>query len=57
MLCYYGKEIALTKMEEIPVKKWIDQGVSKVKFSYFFRLWYDLYLIRKAHKVGLNSSK
>lgn len=57
MLCYYGKEVALTKMEEIPVKRWIDQGDSKVKLSYFFRLWYDLYLIRKTHKHNIKNSK
>jgi len=53
MIRCYGKDIVLTKMEEIPVKKWIDQGDSKVKLSYFFRLWYDLYLIRKSHHKGL----
>ena len=50
MLCFYGKSIALEKMEEIPVKKWIDQDGSKVKISYFFRLWYDLFLIHRNHK-------
>ncbi|MCW5514958.1 glycosyltransferase [Muriicola sp. Z0-33] len=50
LLCYYGKEEALKSMDEIPVKKWVDQGDSKVKLSYFFRLWYDLYLIRKMHR-------
>lgn len=57
MLCYYGKEVALSQMEEIPVKQWIDQGDSKVKFSYFFRLWYDLFLIRKVHRRGMKSLK
>lgn len=50
MLCAYGKENALQIMNEIPVKQWIDKGGSKVKLSYFFRLWYDLYLIRKRHR-------
>lgn len=49
-LCFYGKNKALEKMDEIPIKKWVDQGDSKVKITYFFRLWYDLYLIRKSHK-------
>ncbi len=57
MICHYGKEIALTRMEEVPVKQWIDQGDSKVKISYFFRLWYDLYLIRKEHHRCLKVSK
>lgn len=55
MLCNYGKEVALSQMEEIPVKQWIDQGDSKVKLSYFFRLWYDLYLIRKTHRNCIKS--
>ena len=49
LLCHLGKENALKCMDEIPVKKWIDQGESKVKLSYFFRLWYDLFLIRRMH--------
>jgi glycosyltransferase involved in cell wall biosynthesis len=55
LLCHYGKENALKGMDEIPVKKWIDQGESKVKLSYFFRLWYDLYLIRKLHRRNYRS--
>ncbi|MFS4468793.1 glycosyltransferase [Maribacter sp. 2210JD10-5] len=50
LLSHYGKTTALSKMEEIPVKRWVDQGDSKVKLSYFFRLWYDLFLIRRAHR-------
>ncbi|MBT8183617.1 MAG: glycosyltransferase [Eudoraea sp.] len=50
LLCHYGKENALSVMDEIPVRRWIDQGQSKVKLSYFFRLWYDLFLIRKIHR-------
>ena len=55
LLCFYGKDIALTKMDEIPVKRWVDQGASKVKLSYFFRLWYDLYLIRQMHRKNYNA--
>jgi len=57
MLCHYGKETALAKMEEVPVKKWIDRGESKVRLSYFFRLWYNLYRIRKKHRSSINTSK
>lgn len=49
ILCEFGKENALHLMDEIPVKQWIDKGGSKVKLSYFFRLWCDLFLIRKRH--------
>ena len=34
---------------EIPLKSWIDNGKSKVKFSYFFKMWYDFYLIKKRY--------
>jgi len=51
MLAIYGKEIALEKMIEIPLKKWIDKGDSKVKFSYFFKLWMDLIKINNAYKI------
>ncbi|MCP4977255.1 MAG: glycosyltransferase [Maribacter sp.] len=53
ILCHYGKTEGLNMMEEIPVKQWIDQGKSKVKITYFFRLWYDLFLIRKAHRKNM----
>lgn len=56
IICYYGKEKGLNSMEEIPVKRWVDQGESKVKISYFFRLWYDLYLIRKVHRKNIKQS-
>tara|TARA_R110002073_G_scaffold4213_3_gene28026 strand:+ start:2104 stop:2856 length:753 start_codon:yes stop_codon:yes gene_type:complete len=46
----YGKEAAIEKMIEIPLKKWVDEGDSKVKTSYFFRLWFDLYAIHKKYK-------
>lgn len=49
ILKHYGKENALGYMEEIPVKKWVDRGDSKVKLSYFFRLWIDLIKIRNEH--------
>ncbi len=51
MLAIYGKETALEKMIEIPLKKWIDKGDSKVKFSYFFKLWIDLIKINNAYKI------
>jgi len=56
ILCHYGESEGLRMMEEIPVKQWIDQGESKVKISYFFRLWYDLFLIRKTHRENITPS-
>ena len=49
----YGKENAIAMMEEIPLKKWVDQGESKVRPLYFFRLWLDLWRIRSFHRNGL----
>jgi len=45
----YEKNIALTKMLEVPLIQWIDRGDSKVKLTYFFKLWLDLYRIRKRY--------
>ena len=53
ILVAYGLEEGLSKMEEIPVKRWVDRGASKVKLTYFFRLFYDLYLINRHHKRGM----
>ncbi|WP_394974635.1 glycosyltransferase [uncultured Croceitalea sp.] len=51
ILNYFGKEKALNLMNEIPVKRWVDIGDSKVKMSYFFQLWIDLYKIQKTHNT------
>ena len=46
---FYGRENVLNNMLEIPLKRWIDVGDSKVKTSYFLRLWVDMYLIHKRY--------
>lgn len=51
ILKHYGKEKAIGLMNEIPVKQWVDVGDSKVKLSYFFQLWIDLYKIKKSHTI------
>jgi glycosyltransferase involved in cell wall biosynthesis len=56
IIVFYGREIVLTKMLEIPLKKWIDIGDSKVKMSYFLRLWVDLYQINKLCKREIERS-
>ncbi|MGB5692031.1 MAG: glycosyltransferase [Flavobacteriaceae bacterium] len=52
LLNHYGRAEAIKRMEEVPVKRWVDRGASKVKMSYFFRLWYDLFQIHRSHKKG-----
>jgi glycosyltransferase involved in cell wall biosynthesis len=50
MIEIYGRNQVLGKMIEVPVNKWVDSGTSKVKASYCFKLWIDLYRIRKTYK-------
>ncbi len=45
----YGKKEAVAKMKEVPLDSWIDPGGSKVSFTYFFRLWIDLYKIKSRY--------
>jgi len=54
MIILFGKERAIQKMYEVPLKSWIEKGNSKVKPSYFFKLWLDLYEIRKKYKKKNN---
>ena len=46
----HGKEKAMNKMMEIPLTSWIDNGNSKVRFSYFFIIWFDLFNIYRKYK-------
>ncbi|WP_338408465.1 glycosyltransferase [uncultured Flavobacterium sp.] len=50
MIHIFGKEKAIEKMREIPLKLWVEKGDSKVKFTYGFKLWYDLFEIRRKYK-------
>jgi dolichyl-phosphate beta-glucosyltransferase len=55
MIHLFGKEKAITKMLEIPLKLWVEKGDSKVKFTYGFKLWFDLFEIsRKYKKIAQN---
>jgi glycosyltransferase involved in cell wall biosynthesis len=46
----FGREKAIRKMHEVPLKSWVEKGDSKVKLTYFFKLWIDLYQINKNYK-------
>jgi dolichyl-phosphate beta-glucosyltransferase len=50
MVLLFGREKAIQKMLEIPLKLWVEKGDSKVKLSYGFKLWFDLYKIRYEYK-------
>jgi len=53
MIAIFGREKVVEKMVEIPLKQWIEKGDSKVKFSYFFTLWLDLYKINQSYKKNI----
>jgi dolichyl-phosphate beta-glucosyltransferase len=50
MILLFGREKAIQKMLEIPLKLWVEKGDSKVKLSYGLKLWFDLYKIRCDYK-------
>lgn len=50
MIQLFGREKVLDKMFEVPLKVWVEKGNSKVKLTYFFKLWFDLYTIVKKYK-------
>jgi dolichyl-phosphate beta-glucosyltransferase len=50
MILLFGRKIAIQKMLEIPLKLWVEKGDSKVKFTYGFKLWFDLYKISREYK-------
>ncbi len=54
MIVLFGKEKAITKMYEVPLKSWIEKGNSKVKPTYFFKLWMDLYEISAYYKKKIS---
>jgi len=46
----YGKDKIDDKLREIPLNSWIEKGDSKVKVSYFFKIWLDLIKIKKQYR-------
>ena len=53
MIKIYGRSKALTMFVEVPLNQWEDKGDSKVKYSYVFRMFYDLIRIKKTYKSYL----
>ncbi len=50
LINFYGREAAISKMLEVPLRFWDDPGVSKIKWTYFIKFWQDIYQIRKRYK-------
>lgn len=50
LIILYNLENMSTICREIPLKNWIDYDDSKVKMSYIFKIWFDLYNIKKKYK-------
>jgi glycosyltransferase involved in cell wall biosynthesis len=50
MILLFKREKAIKKMHEVPLKLWVEKGDSKVKFTYGFKLWFDLYKISRNYK-------
>ena len=50
LIQYFGKEKMPLICKEIPLKEWIDTDDSRVKMSYFFKMWFDLLSIKKRYQ-------
>lgn len=47
----YGRdELLRGKVAEMPLRQWIEQHDSRVKLTYFFKLWYELYRIYQTYR-------
>jgi dolichyl-phosphate beta-glucosyltransferase len=46
----YEKSSFLEMTKEVPLEQWVDTVDSRVKFSYMFRLWIDLYKIKRRYR-------
>ncbi|OCK42418.1 glycosyl transferase family 2 [Tenacibaculum soleae] len=50
LIYIFKKENIKNIAREIPLKSWIDADDSRVKMTYFFKLWFDLLSIKKRYK-------
>jgi len=50
ILIKYGKRDAIKKMLEVPLVECLDPGDSKIKITYIFKLFIELFKIRKKYK-------
>lgn len=50
LISIYGKDKMRVISREIPLKRWVDTDGSKVQFTYFFKMWHELFRIKKKYK-------
>jgi dolichyl-phosphate beta-glucosyltransferase len=55
IIIIYSEKQMRVIAREVPLKSWIDYDESKVKMTYFFKLWVDLYEIGKKYKPLKNN--
>lgn len=46
----HGREGLRGRVAEMPLRQWIEKDDSRIKVSYYFKLWYELYRIRQAYR-------
>ena len=46
----YGKDKMRHICREIPLQNWIDTADSKVRFTYSFKIWYDILRIKRKYR-------
>jgi len=49
LIHYYGLDAISHFSKEVPLTAWIDTDESKVRLTYFFKMWYDLFMISKKY--------
>ena len=50
LIAQFGIEKIKNIAKEVPLNAWVDTEDSRVKFTYFFKLWFDLYAIGRKYK-------
>ena len=51
MIGIFGRIEIQNHLREIPLKVWIDTPDSRISPMYFFKLWWDLFQIKKKYKI------
>lgn len=50
LIAKFGLENIKNIAKEVPLDAWVDTEDSRVKFTYFFKLWFDLFAIGRKYK-------